>query len=161
MAGSSVGAMRPGVRVAVDVGSVRVGVAACDAAATMAFPVTVLARDRRTGRDVAELVALIAAREAVEVIVGLPTTLSGGDSMSTQDARDYAARLAPRIAPVSVRLYDERLTTTAAEQQLREAGHDSRSARTLIDAAAAVVLLDDALDAERNTGEAPGEEVST
>jgi len=148
------------VRIGVDVGSVRVGVAATDAAATMSFPITVIPRDRRSGRDLAELAAVIAAREAVEVVVGLPVTLAGRDSASTDDARDYATRLAGRVAPVPVRLVDERLTTVTATQQLRTSGRDARASREIVDAAAAVVLLDSALDTERHTGAPPGEEVA-
>jgi putative pre-16S rRNA nuclease len=151
--------MRVGVRVAVDVGSVRVGVAASDADATLAFPVDVLRRDRKGGSDLQQLAALVAERDAVEVVVGLPQTLRGTDSASTTDARDYAVALAAQIAPVPVRLLDERLTTVSATQRLRTAGRDSRSSRGMIDAAAAVVLLDAALDRERHTGVPAGEQV--
>lgn len=151
--------MRSGVRVAVDVGGVRVGVAASDPGGSLAFPVTVLSRDVRGGRDVDEIVAIVAEREAVEVIVGLPQTLRGKDSSSTADARTYAELLAARVAPVPVRLVDERLTTVSATQQLRDAGRNAKSSRGIMDAAAAVVLLDAALDRERNTGLPAGEQV--
>jgi len=147
------------VRVAVDVGSVRVGVAASDPEATLAFPVGVLRRDAGAGRDVDELVAIVADKQAVEVVVGLPQTLRGRESSSTADARAYASALAKRVAPVPVRLLDERLTTVSATQQLRAGGRDSRSSRGMIDAAAAVVLLDAALDRERHTGVPAGERV--
>jgi putative holliday junction resolvase len=150
---------RTGVRVAVDVGTVRVGVAASDTSGTLASPVTVLRRDRRSGRDLDELADLITERGAIEVVVGLPQTLHGRDSSSTVDARDYAAALAARVDPVPVRLVDERLTTVTAQQQLHAAGRDIRSSRPLIDAAAAVVLLEAALDQERNTGAPAGEQV--
>jgi putative Holliday junction resolvase len=150
---------RTGVRVAVDVGSVRVGVAASDPTGTLASPVTVLRRDRRAERDLDELTSLIAEREAIEVVVGLPQTLRGHDSSSTTDAREYAAALAARVSPVPVRLLDERLTTVTAQQQLHAVGRDTRSSRQLIDAAAAVVLLEAALDHERNTGAPAGEQV--
>ena len=151
--------LRPGVRIAVDVGSARVGVAATDATATLASPVTVLRRDVRDHRDLDELAALVSERDALEVVVGLPRTLGGRDSASTTDARAYAAALAARVAPVPVRLLDERLTTVSATQQLRAAGRDARAARSVIDAAAAVVLLEAALDRERNTGAPAGEQV--
>lgn len=157
MIGTSI---RPGVRIAVDVGSARVGVAASDRTATLASPVTVIRRDVRGLRDLDELAALIGERESVEVIVGLPQTLRGRDSASTADARAYAAALAARIAPVPVRLLDERLTTVSATQQLRAAGRDARASRSVVDAAAAVVLLEAALDRERNTGVPAGEQVN-
>jgi len=145
------------VRIAVDVGTVRVGVAASDPAATLAFPVTVLRRDRRGGADVAELTTLVRDRDVVEVVVGLPQTLAGRDSASTTDARNYAGAVASAVAPVPVRLLDERLTTVTAARQLREAGRDARTGRGVVDAAAAVVLLESALERERATGEPAGE----
>ena len=150
---------RSGVRIAVDVGTVRVGVAASDPTGVLASPVTVVRRDPRAGSDLEALATLIAEREAVEVIVGLPRTLRGTDSASTLDARDYAAALARRIAPVPVRLVDERLTTVTATRGLRSAGRSARAARGSVDAAAAVVLLDAALDRERATGEPAGDPV--
>ena len=150
---------RAGVRVAVDVGTVRIGVAASDPTGMLASPVTVVRRDRRQGTDLDELAALIAERDAVGVVVGLPRTLRDTDSASTLDARDYAAALARRIAPVPVRLVDERLTTVTAARDLRSSGRNARASRASIDAAAAVVLLDAALDRERSTGEPAGDPV--
>ncbi|MBV9369129.1 MAG: Holliday junction resolvase RuvX, partial [Frankiales bacterium] len=72
--------IRPGVRVAVDVGTVRIGVAASDPTGALASPVTVVRRDPRAGSDLDQLAALVAEREAVEVVVGLPRTLRGTDS---------------------------------------------------------------------------------
>lgn len=150
-------AVRSGVRLAVDAGSVRVGVAASDPSGVLATPVTVLRRDARGGHDLDELAALVAERDAVEVIVGLPRSLSGSDGPAAITARAYAAALAERIAPVAVRLVDERLTTVEATRALWSAGVRSRAARGVVDAAAAVVILQHALDAERATGNVPGE----
>lgn len=152
--------MRIGVRLGVDVGSVRVGVAVSDPAGVLASPVTVLRRDRRTDRDLDELVALCAEREAVEVMVGLPRTLSGHEGTAAAACRDYAGALATRLSPIPVRLVDERLSTVSATRDLRAAGVTSREARGIIDAAAAVVLLQAALDTERATGVEPGEPVT-
>ncbi|HET7529966.1 MAG TPA: Holliday junction resolvase RuvX [Mycobacteriales bacterium] len=152
--------MRPGVRLAVDVGTVRVGVAASDRTGTLASPVTVLRRDARGDRDVAELAALVREREAIEVVVGLPRLLRAAEGAAADAARGYAARLARAVTPVPVRLVDERLTTVEAARGLRAAGHNAKSARGVVDAAAAVVLLQSALDAERQTDTPPGEIVS-
>lgn len=149
--------VRDGVRLAVDVGSVRVGVAASDPAGLLATPVTVLRRDARSGRDLDELAALVAERDPLEVLVGLPRSLSGREGVAAGVARDYAAQLAERIAPVGVRLIDERLSTVQANRGLQVAGVRAKAARGVIDAAAAVVILQHALDAERATGLIPGE----
>jgi putative holliday junction resolvase len=102
----------------------------------------------------------VAEREAVEVVVGLPRSLSGADGSAAKTARAYAAELAMRVAPVEVRLVDERLTTVEASRGLRRAGVAARDAKGVIDAAAAVVILQHALDMERSTGLRPGEPVA-
>jgi len=146
-----------GVRLAVDVGSVRIGVARCDPGGLLATPLTVV---RRGKGDLAKLAELATEADPVEVIAGLPTSLSGREGPAAVAAREFAAALAARIAPVPVRLVDERFTTTAAHQALRLSGKDSRARRQVVDAAAAAVLLQAALDAERGTGYPPGELVT-
>ncbi len=91
------------------------------------------------------------------MIVGLPTTLSGREGRAALDARAFARALAGRVAPVPVRLLDERFTTVTAHDALRMAGRDSRARRGVVDQAAAAVLLQAALDAERSSGRPPGE----
>ena len=144
--------MRPGVRVGVDVGSVRVGVAACDPAGLIATPVSTLSRGKG---DLDALAALVAEREAVEVLVGLPTSLSGRAGPAAAAAEAYAGALAGRV-PVPVRLVDERFSTVGAQRDLRASGVDTRRGRSVIDQAAAVIILQGALDAERSSGLAPG-----
>ena len=107
----------------------------------------------------AELARLAASEGAIEVIVGLPTSLSGREGTAAAGAREFAADLAGRLAPVPVRLVDERFTTTEAHDALRRGGKDARARRQVVDAAAAAVLLQAALDAERATGRPPGHHV--
>ena len=148
--------MRPGVRLGVDVGTVRVGVAGTDPSALLATPVETVARDEAGGGDLRRIAELAAERDAVEVIVGLPRSMSGGEGPAAAAARAYARALAARLAPVPVRLVDERLTTVTAARALRERGTSSRKGRAVIDAMAAVVLLQSAVDTERGTGLPPG-----
>ena len=151
------GPLREGVRLAVDLGSVRVGVARSDPGGLLATPLTVVA----SGRDkLDELAKLAASADAIEVIVGLPTSLSGREGAAAAAARSFAADLARRLAPTPVRLVDERFTTTEAHQALRRSGKDSRARRGTVDAAAAAVLLQAALDTERATGRPPGQLVT-
>jgi putative holliday junction resolvase len=145
---------RPGVRLAVDVGSVRVGVARSDPGGILATPLTVLPSGPRAQ---AELARLAAAEEAIEVIVGLPTSLSGREGAAAAGAREFATDLAAQLAPIPVRLVDERFTTTEAHDALRRGGKDARARRQVVDAAAAAVLLQAALDAERSTGRPAGQ----
>lgn len=146
--------VRPGVRIAIDLGQARIGVAGCDPAGLLASPLDTVPRGRG---DLARLARVAAEREAVEVIVGLPVALSGREGTSAADARSFAAALAGRLAPVPVRLVDERFTTVLAHDALRQGGRDSRARRQVVDQAAAALLLQGALDAERSTGRLAGE----
>ena len=146
--------VRDGVRLGIDVGSVRVGVARSDPAGVLASPLETIRRDRG---DVDAVVRLVAENDVAEVVVGLPTSLSGRQGAAAAAAREFAARLAARLTKVPVRLFDERFTTVTAHGALRQGGRDERARRQVVDKAAAAVLLQAALDAERGTGAPPGE----
>ena len=150
--------VRRGVRLAIDVGSARIGVARCDPGGSLASPLTTVTRGRG---DLARLAELTEQQGAIEVIVGLPTSLSGAEGRAAAGARAFARSLAARLAPVPVRLVDERFTTVTAHDALRSAGQDSRARRGVVDQAAAAVLLQAALDTERTTGRPAGEQVGS
>jgi putative holliday junction resolvase len=150
------GVLRSGVRLAVDVGSARIGVASSDPGGLLAGPLTTV---RRSKGDIAAIARLAADRQAIEIVVGLPTGLSGRPGHAAGLTRQFAEALATEVAPVPVRLVDERFTTVIAHAALREAGRDSRQRRGVVDQAAAASLLQGALDAERATGGPPGEVV--
>jgi putative Holliday junction resolvase len=145
--------VRPGVRLGVDVGSARIGIASCDPEGVLASP---LATIRRGRDDRAEISRLAVSRQAMEIVVGFPVGLSGKAGVAAEHARAYATDLARAVAPVPVRLVDERFTTVLAHAALAAQGHDARQRRAVVDKAAAATLLQDALDAERRTGEPPG-----
>jgi len=88
-------------------------------------------------------------------------SLSGGEGPAAGKVREFAELLALRVAPVPVRLCDERLSTVTAEAVLRDRGKKGRKRREVVDQAAAVVILQHALDSERSTGRPPGELVPT
>ena len=146
--------MRKGSRLGVDVGTVRVGVARSDAEGLLAVPVETLARESA----LAGIAELVEEFEPLEVIVGLPLGLSGSATASTEDARGFAQALAATIG-VPVRMIDERLSTVQAQAGFRAAGRSQKSQRGIIDQAAAVILLQHALDSERAQGVAPGHRV--
>ncbi|MBB3733675.1 Holliday junction resolvase RuvX [Nonomuraea dietziae] len=148
--------MRFGARLGVDVGSVRIGVARSDPSGMLATPVETV---RRGPGDLDRIAVLVAEHEAIEVIVGLPTSLSGREGQAAALARSFASQLAVRLGGVPVRLFDERLTTVAAQQGLRASGVKAKKQRSVVDQAAAVVLLQDALDSERATSRPPGRPV--
>ncbi|QLL09480.1 Holliday junction resolvase RuvX [Mycobacterium vicinigordonae] len=150
---------RRGRRIGVDVGTVRIGVAVSDPDGILATPVETVRRDR-SGRHLRRLGALVSEYEAVEVVVGLPRTLGDRIGSSAQDAIELADLLAQRIAPVPVRLADERLTTVAAQRSLRDAGMRARQQRSVIDQAAAVGILQGWLDQLRARAARPAEQAS-
>ena len=98
---------------------------------------------------------LSAEHSAIELVVGLPLSLSGGDTASTTDAREFAAALA-EASGLPVRLIDERLSTVTAHSALRGSGRSQRESRSIVDQVAAVILLQQALDVEKNSGRPPG-----
>ncbi|HET6635925.1 MAG TPA: Holliday junction resolvase RuvX [Streptomyces sp.] len=148
--------MRRGRRLAVDVGDARIGVASCDPDGLLATPVeTVPGRDVPAARR--RLAALTAEYEPLEIVVGLPRSLSGREGPAAAKVRAFAQRLAQDVAPVVVRLVDERMTTVTASQGMRASGVSSKKGRSRIDQAAAVVILQSALETERTSGSAPGE----
>ncbi|MHC9296284.1 Holliday junction resolvase RuvX [Mycobacterium sp. LTG2003] len=148
-----------GRRIGIDVGTVRIGVATSDPDGILATPVETVARDKRdkSGKHVRRLAALVREYEAVEVVVGLPRTLADRAGTSAHDAMDVAELLAGRIAPIPVRLADERLTTVSAQRSLREAGVRAKGQKAVIDQAAAVGILQSWLDQRRATLAARGE----
>lgn len=101
----------------------------------------------RGGRDIARLAALVEEHEVVEVVVGLPRTLAGRTGQAAAAALSYADALAARVAPVPVRLADERLTTVTASRMLSDRGVKGGKQRAVVDQAAAVEILQGWLDA--------------
>lgn len=144
--------MRTGTRLGVDVGTVRIGIATCDPAGLIATPVETV---RRGPGDLTRIARLVTERDVVEVVVGLPTSLSGRPGPAARSVEQYAGTLAAAL-DVPVRLVDERFSTAGAERDLRASGVDTRRARGVVDQAAAVIILQGALDAERSSGRPPG-----
>jgi putative Holliday junction resolvase len=142
------------VRLGVDVGDVRIGVARSDPSGLIATPVETL---KRGAGDLSRLRTIAQDEGVFEVVVGLPRSLSGGEGPAAASVRRFTVRLAGALAPLPVRLYDERLSTVSAEAVLRERGKKGQKRRAVVDQAAAVVILQNALDTERGTGAAPGE----
>lgn len=158
MAGDPPGSdpVRKGVRIGVDVGAVRVGVARSDPSGLLATPVETVPRDETGATDLARIAALVVEFGVIEVVVGLPRGLSGHRGAAALVAQKYAEDIARRVRPVPVRTVDERFSTVTAQRSLREAGVKGRRHRPVVDQAAAVVILQFALDAERASGRQPG-----
>lgn len=141
--------MRRGVRLGVDVGQARIGVARCDSDGMFASAVETVPRSLDDSTDLNRLLEIAQETSAIEWVVGLPLSLRGGTTASTDDAEGFAERLAA-ASGLPVRLVDERLSTVSAHAQLHASGKKTRSHRPVVDQVAAVILLQHALDAERS-----------
>jgi putative Holliday junction resolvase len=145
-----------GVRLGIDPGDARIGVATCDPHGILATPVETVTRG---AGDLDRIAALAEELDAQVVYVGLPRSLSGGEGPAAGKVREFARELASRLAPRELRLVDERLTTVTAEAVLRDRGKKGKERRAVVDQAAAVVILQGAIDTERTTGAPVGEPV--
>jgi putative Holliday junction resolvase len=143
-----------GVRIGIDPGDARIGVASSDPGGILATPVETVPRGKG---DLDRLAVLAGEHEAVLAYVGLPRSLSGSEGPAAAKVRGFARELAARLAPVPVRLVDERLSTVTAEAVLRSRGRKGQRRRAVVDQAAAVVILQGALDTERSGGAPAGE----
>lgn len=152
--------MRRGIRFGVDVGKARIGVARSDPDGLLAVPLETVPRDPDGDGHLQRIAELAAEYEILEVVVGHPLNLRGESTASTEDAVGVAQDLAAMVG-APVRLLDERLTTVSAARQFRAAGRQASRSRKVIDQAAAVVLLQDALDRERQHHRPPGTELPT
>ncbi len=146
--------MRKGIRLAIDYGDSRIGLAKSDNEGILASPLETLANDANCVQKIVSEIP----ENCLEIYVGLPLNLMGEMTAATTKAITFTAQLSVQ-ANCPVRLIDERLSTALANSQLREIGKSQKSARGHIDQMAAVAILEYALSMERNTGNIPGEPV--
>lgn len=144
---------RRGTRLGIDVGKARVGVSRCDPDGMLAVPIETVPRSETS---IDRIAALVAEWEPLELVVGLPVNMRGEETLSTVDAREFAAALQART-DTDVRLVDERLSTVTAHAALRSSGRTQKNSRNIVDQVAAVVLLQHAIDTEKSTGSPAGE----
>ena len=139
------GLLAPDARLmGLDLGAKTVGVAVSDVSRTIATARTTIRRTRLS-RDIETLRAMIAADGIGGIVVGLPVNMDGSEGPRAQSARDTAARLAEALA-LPVALWDERLSTVAAERPLLDADLSRRKRARVVDQVAAAYILQGALD---------------
>ncbi|RAX45852.1 Holliday junction resolvase RuvX [Arthrobacter sp. AQ5-06] len=153
-----------GIKLGVDVGTVRVGVAICDRDEILATPYKTLDRNVKKNTDVRVIASLAGELGAVQVFVGLPRTMKGEEHASARMATDYAellvAEFAARGMDVPVNMVDERLSSVTAHRNLHEAGMSSRNHRKVVDQVAAAGILQHALDMQKARGTDVGSRVT-
>ena len=150
--------MIQGSRLAIDYGEKRIGIAKSDTSRLIASPVVTLDNSESTGNVYSAIKDIVTESNAMLVYIGLPLHLSGKESASSEKARVFAGLLKQHLPQeVQIRLLDERLTTSSAVGELKNAG--LKSSRESIDQLAAVKILEFALEVERLSGKAAGNEV--
>lgn len=161
---TAAGGSPQGIKLGVDVGTVRVGVAICDRDSILATPYKTLDRNAKKNSDVRVIANLVEELGAVQVIVGLPRTMKGEEHASARMATEYAellaAELATRSLAVPVNLVDERLSSVTAHRNLHEAGMSSRDHRKVVDQVAAAGILQHAIDMQKARGADVGSRVT-
>ncbi|MDI2033049.1 Holliday junction resolvase RuvX [Paenarthrobacter nitroguajacolicus] len=152
-----------GIKLGVDVGTVRVGLAQCDPDGILATPFKTVGRDAKKNSDVRVVVKHAAELPAVQVFVGLPRTMKGDERGSAAMAVEYARLLVAELAraglDIPVNLVDERLSTVTAHRNLHEAGMSSRNHRKVVDQVAAAGILQHAIDMQKARGTDVGRRV--
>ena len=161
----SAGAAYPrGVKLGVDVGTVRVGVAICDRNEILATPYKTLDRNVKKNSDVRVIASLAGELGAVQIFVGLPRTMKGEEHASARMAITYAdllvSEFVARGMDVPVNLVDERLSSVTAHRNLHEAGMSSRNHRKVVDQVAAAGILQHAIDMQKARGTDVGSRVT-
>ncbi|MBT2531452.1 Holliday junction resolvase RuvX [Arthrobacter sp. ISL-48] len=161
---AAAGAYPQGIKLGVDVGTVRVGVAVCDPDAILATPLKTLDRNPKKNSDVRVIASIAEELGAVQVIVGLPRTMKGEEHASARMATEYARLLASELETrgldVPVNLVDERLSSVSAHRNLHEAGMSSRNHRKVVDQVAAAGILQHAIDMQKARGTDVGSRVT-
>ena len=138
--------MERGRRIAFDYGDVRIGVAVSDADSILSSPlITLMAADKTLLKQISQILSEV---EPVAIYVGRPALLSGIDGAASDKALEFVALLAT-ITQIPIEMIDERMSTVSAARKLREAGRNSKESKNAIDMAAAVAILDFALEIEK------------
>ena len=139
--------MQRGRRIAFDYGDIRIGVAVCDPDGIISSPLAVLATEKNLA---SEFQTIFAEYEPVQIFIGLPKQLSGVESVSAEKARSFGALLT-EFTDVEIIYIDERLSTVSAQLKLRGAGKSAKESKELIDAMAAVEILELGLQSARSS----------
>ena len=149
--------MERGSRLAIDVGTVRIGLAVSDPDSIVSTPLPALVRSKLLVESLKEILSLISENGVIEVYVGDPLSLSGVETASTQDARQFALQLA-ELTSVPVRLVDPLASPSphSASAKLRLNGKNAKAAKSLIDSASAVEILEQALNVSKQSGKPAG-----
>lgn len=145
--------MRKGIRLAIDYGDKRIGVAKSDIDGVLVFPVATLKNSKEVFFEISNL---ITQTNCIEIYIGFPKHLSGQLGKSVSKVLNFAHSLFSNTGFSDIRFIDERLTTSSAQSALRESGLNAKEQKGVIDQQAAVEILEIALDFEKRNNKTPG-----
>ena len=129
----------------IDVGEARIGLALSDDLGMLAHPLETV--KTKEGNPIKYIAAVVEREKVATVVIGLPRNMNGTYGPAAEKAKEFAAKL-QALTPCTVKFWDERLTTVAAQKQLHEAGRNVKNSRAVIDQAAAVLILQGYLDSQ-------------
>jgi len=147
--------VRSGRRLAIDVGKVRIGIAASDQHSILASGIETVQRTSDLQVSINRIKEIIGEVQPIEIYIGLPISMKGESTESTRDAIEFAKALAGS-SEIPIRFIDERMTTISAANSLKLSGRSSKSGRKVIDQIAATVILEQAIEIEKLTDIIPG-----
>ena len=136
--------MKKGRKLGLDYGSTRIGIAICDPDGILATPYTTLAAAPGL---IDEIASICKSEEIMTIVIGLPRSLNGEISHAANLVNDFVAQLTAHLPDLPILTFDERFTTTLANQALRASGRSAKEGRAVIDQIAAVNILQSYLDA--------------
>jgi putative holliday junction resolvase len=139
--------MQKGRKLGLDFGSTRIGVAICDPDGILATPHSTIPSAPSGSSLISEIKSICKSEEIVAIVVGLPRSLNGEISHAAKLVNDFIAELSAQLPEIPVLTFDERFTTTLANQALRASGRNAKEGRAVIDQIAAVNILQSYLDA--------------
>ena len=134
-----------GRRIAFDYGDVRTGVALCDPDGILATPLCVL--ESKSKSFMADISALLNEHQPIRIFIGKPLNMSGSSGQSAEKVEVFSNKIS-EITDIPIQLVDERLSTVSAQKKLQAAGVSARESKSLIDAMAAVAILEQGLQRE-------------
>ena len=139
--------MMRGRRIAFDYGDVRTGVALCDPDGILASPLCVLQTQSKAFLE--EVAALLKEHEPIHIYIGKPLHMSGNSGASAEKAQSFVSLL-QTMTDIPIAMVDERLSTVSAQKKLKDSGVSIKDSKSLIDAMAAVAILEQGLLSEKS-----------
>ena len=134
--------------IALDIGTVRIGIATSDIMEIIASAYEVYRR-KNLNADVQYIASLVSKLDAGELVIGLPLKLDGSEGQSVEMAREFGEKLA-ELVNIPIVYQDERLSTVSAERILIESGMRREKRKDKIDSIAATIILQTYLDKKSN-----------